>query len=394
MIRPPLPPRTLLFVAPLLLSGGLSAQEPAEARLSGEVVKDSVPLQQGTVVLHRVTRQEAGEVDSVRLGDDGRFEFLLPAVPDPEGRGDVYFASIRHQGIFYFGGAITQAVQLDSLYRIEVHDTVGAPPGGADLPVSHRTVFLEEGEERWEVTDLFELRNDRGRTVVGAEGGVTWTYPLPEEARDFRTGQGDFPPDAVDFEEGEVRVSAPVPPGRRVFVVRYTVPSLELTVPLPGATDVMELLIREPAPAVEVPLLEAAPPVELEPGTTYRTFTAEDLRDTRIGVRPGEEDRSFPVEWLAVILALVLAVAGLVAVGMGRRGRPPGGTPAGPVPAPRGERGPAEEVPGEGATRQELILEIARLDEAFEATDDPTSEEEARYRARRERLIERLASRE
>lgn len=363
-------------------------------------MKDSIPLQQGTVVLHRVTRQEAGEVDSVRLGDDGRFEFLLPAVPDPEGRGDVYFASIRHQGIFYFGGAITQAVQLDSLYRIEVHDTVGAPPGGADLPVSHRTVFLEEGEERWEVTDLFELHNDRGRTVVGTEGGVTWTYPLPEEARDFRAGQGDFPPDAVDFEEGEVRVSAPVPPGRRVFVVRYAVPSLELTIPLPGATEVVELLIREPAPAVEVPLLEASPPVELEPGTTYRTFTAEDLRDTRIRVRPGEEERSFPVEWLAVILALVLAVAGLVAVGMGRRERLPGGTPAGPVPAPRGERAPGGErdptgdVRGEGATRQELILEIARLDEAFEATDDPTPEEEARYRARRERLIERLASRE
>lgn len=364
-------------------------------------MKDSVPLQQGTVVLHRVTRQEAGEVDSVSLGDDGRFEFLLPAIPDPEGRGDVYFASIRHQGIFYFGGAITRAVQLDSLYRIEVHDTVGAPAGGAGLPVSHRTVFLEEGEERWEVTDLFELHNDRGRTVVGAAGGVTWTYPLPEEARDFRAGQGDFPPDAVGFAEGEVRVSAPVPPGRRVFVVRYTVPSLELTIPLPGSTEVMELLMREPAPAVEVPLLEAAPPVELEPGATYRTFTAEELQDTAIRIRPGEEERSFPVEWLAVILALVLAVAGLVAVGMGRRERPPGGSPrAGPGPSPRGERSsggerdPAGEAPDEGATRQELILEIARLDEAFEATDDPTPDEEARYRARRERLIERLASRE
>lgn len=388
--------RALLVLSLFLLPGSLSAQEPAEPRLRGEVVKDGAPVARGTVVLHRVTQEDAGEVDSVRLGGDGSFEFTLPAVPDPEGRRDVYFASIRYQGIFYFGAAVTRPVQLDSLYTIEVHDTARAPAGGAELPVSHRTLFLEEGEEAWEVTDLFELRNDGARTVVAAPGAATWTYPLPEEARDFRTGQGDFPPDAVAFSDDAVRVSAPVPPGRRVFVVRYSVPSLDLVVPLPGTTEVMEMLIREPAPPVDVRPLEAAPPVELEPGSTYRTFTAEDLRDTEVRVRPTEARREFPVEWLAVILALVLAVAGLAAVGLGRRERPPGGT----APAPEGPPAPAagtpvQEAPATGGpTRQGLVLEIARLDEAFEAKDDPTSEDEARYRARRQRLLERLASME
>lgn len=386
--------RALLVLSLSLLPGSLSAQQPAEPRLRGEVVKDGAPVAGGTVVLHRVTREDAGEVDSVRLGSDGSFEFALPAVPDPEGRRDVYFASIRYQGIFYFGAAVTRPVQLDSLYTIEVHDTARAPAGGAELPVSHRTLFLEEGEEAWEVTDLFELRNDGGRTVVAAPGAATWTYPLPGEARDFRTGQGDFPPDAVAFSESGVQVSAPMPPGRRVFVVRYSVPSLDLVVPLPGTTEVMEVLIREPAPPVDVRPLAAAPPVELEPGSTYRTFTGEDLRDTEIRMRPSEAEGEFPVEWLAVILALVLAVAGLAAVGLGRRQRPSGGT----APAPEGPPTPTASPAGpdapatDGLTRQELVLEIARLDEAFEAKEDPTPEDEARYRARRRRLLERLAS--
>ena len=199
--------------------------------------------------------------------------------------------------------------------------------------------------------------------------------------------------------------SAPVPPGRRVFVVRYTVPSLDLAVPVPGTTEVMEVLIREPVPPLEVSPLQAAPPVELEPGSTYRTFTAEGLRDAEVRLRPAEEEKDFPVEWLAVILALVLAVAGLLAVGLGRRERPPGGTEAAPrgtgegsatreaTGSPRGAGpGSAPDAGTEAPTRRELILEVARLDEAFEAREDPSPEEEARYRARRDRLLERLAS--
>ncbi|HZD03804.1 MAG TPA: hypothetical protein VE173_02770, partial [Longimicrobiales bacterium] len=116
------------------------------------MVQDSAGVRGATVVLHRVTVDTAGEIDSVRVDSNGRFRFRLPSVPDPGGRGEIYFASVRHQGILYFGAAIHRAVQLDSLYTIEVYDTAVVPAGGADLPLEVRYVVAEPSENGWQIT--------------------------------------------------------------------------------------------------------------------------------------------------------------------------------------------------------------------------------------------------
>lgn len=407
--RPFFPCRGLLagLLAVLLSAASpLSAQEEARPVLSGQVLRSGSPLDRGTVVLHRVTRDEAGEVDSTAVGADGQFSLVLPTVPDPGGRSEVYFASIRHDGIFYFGSAITRAVQLDSLYVIEVHDTIHAPREGAPLAVAHRTVFLEEGEGGWQVTDLFEVVNERGRTLVAEEGGIVWSHPLPEAASGFQVGQGDLDPEAVEFTGGGVRISAPVPPGHRMFVVRYQVPDPWMRIPVEARTEAFELMVREPAPAFDVEGLSAGEAIELEPGSTYRTYSGTGLpAGTDVVVEEGA-GRSWtlgemPARWWAVILALILGIAGLVAVlglpgdrraGEGRKKSAPT-APATPGAAPGGASvgsprpGGSEDAEGE---RRRLLLEIAGLDESHEKQEDPDPEAEERYRRRRAALLERL----
>lgn len=331
----------------------------------------STTFQGGIVVLHRVAPDDAGEVDSVRVGPDGDFSIALPSVPDPGGRSEVYFASLRHQGVVYFGPPIAVAAQLDSLYRIQVHDTAAAPPGPASVPLAVRYLLVDplpEGAgEGWRVTDLLQLRNEGGRTLVAAEGPV-WRYPLPAGAADVEVGTGDVAPGAVQADGDTVRVSMPLPPGERQVVLRYRVPALPLSIPAPGRTGQMEVLVREPAPSLDVTPLQAVESVEMEPGITYRRFAGVDLQDAVVRVAEGREPVELPVRTVMVVLGLVLAAAGLWGFLRPRAG-PEAATPPRPVT-------PAER-------REALLLEIARLDERHDRGDL----DESAWRTRREELL-------
>ena len=106
------------------------------------------------MVLHRVSPDIAGEVDSVHVDREGGFEFVLPSAPDVEVTSEIYFASVRYEGVLYFGSAVHETEQLDSLYVIEVYGATEAPPVGMPLPLTVRNVFLEPADEGWRVTDV------------------------------------------------------------------------------------------------------------------------------------------------------------------------------------------------------------------------------------------------
>jgi len=357
-------------VALLTLAAGRPAegQEVATPELRGRALLGDGPLGSGTVVLHHVSSEAQGEIDSIAVGPDGGFRFLLPQVPDPA-RSDVYFASIRHAGVVYFGPPITAAVQLDSIYEIQAYDTLVAPSGGARLVVQARNLFLEQEESEWRVTDLFQIRNDEDRTLVAPEGGLVWRYPLPPEARDPQVAQAEFADSGPELVAGDIVVREAIAPGERIYVVRYTTEDPFLEVPMPGVTEALDVLVREPAPAVDVPGLTVLQPVELEPGTTYRRYSGADLADATLRLLPGAEASNPPVRWFAVVLALTLAAAGVWAV-RATALRP---TPA--VPPPE---------------RRALILEIARLDDDFASSVAPSPEERGAYEARRTELMRRL----
>lgn len=371
------------LLAWFLVVAAAGAQVEVQAELEGRVLRADQPLAGVQVVLHRVSADSAGELDSIPTDDQGRFRFRLPALPDEGEGGRVYFASVRHQGVLYFGPALSRPVQLDSLYTVQAWDTLPAPPGGAEIPIGVRYLILESVPEGWQVTDLFELEVGPGRTLVAAEGGATWRHPLPDGARATEgpgadLGAGELAGPRV--EEGHVVVRAPLSPGPRQFVVRYVVPELDgLAIPFGQAVGTVELLVQEPVPDLDVTGLDAIEAVEMEPGVRYRHFTGSFPGSTVVTIRAAEAPFRLPLEWTAVVLGLLLAAVGVFAV---RRGE------GAPSPAE-----PVDELAGLDAAspegRQRLLVAVARIDERLE-DDALGAGERSALERRRVALLARL----
>jgi hypothetical protein len=366
-----------LFCALVLLcASGLGAQQSQDLVLRGQVLVGDTTLSVGTVMLHEVTDVSQGEIDSVAVSQDGSFSFRLPAAPSRvEDR--FYFASIRHAGILYFGSALAETAQLEAVYEIQAYDTLMVPQSGFDIPLQARNIFFEPNGEEWRVTDIFQIRNDEGRTLVASDEAPVWSYPLPPGARDFTSGQGELSLDGTSFEDGVVSVRAAIAPGERVFIFRYTVDDPFGVVPSPGNTELFDLLIREPAPRVGAEGLELAGRIELEAGSTYRRYSGVNIGPERVRLVQTQLEGDLPVEWITVLIGLALALAALFVMrtrgGLTLAGRPGAGG------APTVLQG-----------REALLLEVAKLDEAFEAKGSPSDEERASYEARRAELLRRL----
>jgi len=385
----------LTAVATLLTTSPIFGQVEADPVLSGLVLRAGTPLGGVEVVLHRVDAVEAGALDTLTAEMDGTFRFGLPTVPDPGGRGEVYFASVDHQGVLYFGPPVATAVELDSTYRIEVFDTLSVPTGGANIPVSVRYLLIEPFEAGWSVTDLIELDVPAGRTLVPADSGAaTWRYRMPADIGEVQVGGGDIAPVSTSFEGDTVAVSMPLTPGLRQLVLRYAIDSLALAVPLSGETRELEVLVREPVPDMEVTGLVAVEPVELEPGVIYRRYAAAALTDSVVSFQATE---TLGGEGVRLDLLMVLIGLGLAVVGVWAVRRSPAASGAGATRASGGAgavaRGDTSHGPGSPAdpqTRQRILLEIARLDERIEATSDAS--ERDRLAAERDELVARLQS--
>ncbi len=371
-------PLLLALVASGMAAGRVSAQQPAVAELHGQVLLENDPLPSAPVVLHRVSTQESGPIDSTRAGPDGGFRFRLRNVPDPSSIQEVWFASVEWAGVSYFSAPIHLAAQLDSVHTIQVFDTTVASPAGAPLRVQARYTLMEEGPGGWLITDLLRVRNEGERTLVAAPGGATWTYPLPTGAADLEVGGSQRSPDAVALEEGMLRVTSPVPPGERELVVRYRIPDPFVTLRYPGPTDSVKLMVREPAP-VAVAGLNGGQPVEMEPGVRYRHYTGIGLRDAVVSLTELRPPPELPLAWIAVAIALVLAGAGVLGV---LRPHPSVAlaTAVPPAAALDPRLTPFEQ-------RQLLLLEVARLDEARPSAVGP---EEDAWSERRSALLDRV----
>ena len=372
----PLPSKSTAFLLAcslaFLLPRQSHGQEEAIPFLRGEVRVGAVPLTEGMVVLHMVSADSSGEVDSVRVEPDGSFQLRLPHVPDHANRAEIFFASVRYRGLLYFGPAVTDPVQLDSFYLIQSYDTLSVPSGGAQIPLSGRDLLLEKTGDGWAATDVFQLRQEGDRTLYSPEEGIIWAYPLPESATDFQVGQAEMAPDAIRFADGRIELYAPLPPGDRYLMIRYRISEADFVLPMPGRTDRMEILVREPAPAVEFHPLSLSSPVELEPGSAFRRFAADNLFDAEVRSEIASEPWSLPAEWLGLLLAGLLGAAGIF--GYRRRG---------------GDASLNAALPGE-LHRDRLLIAIATLDREFEGEEDRSASERTKYEAQRGGLLSKL----
>ena len=381
----PLLLRWVLFALPaIFLPVAVAAQEPVP-ELRGRLFVDSIPADSGTVILHRVNPEEAGPVDSLRVGPGGDFVFPIPT-PPVLGSGEVLFVSSRREGILYFGEPISEAAGLDSLYVLRAFDTREAPEGGLIFPVALRGLFVDQGPMGWRVTDLIQIRNDSSVTWVSGEDTdhPVWQYPVPPEARGLRVGRSDLDPESVRFEDGVVQVRSPVPPGERLYVLQYELDILNFSIPMPGITELMEVFVSDEAPPLQMPPLLFDQPVELEPGSLYRRWVGEGLAQVVVRVEPSRGGDGAPLAWIVVGLAVVLLGVGVWAVAR----RQDSGTAQ--VEGGGPERGTAAGLAGDPDRRREILLLLARLDEAAEDRSDLTPEEVARYRERRGALMEEL----
>ncbi len=358
----------LLTLALLATSTPALAQELARPVLTGRAFLADSALTVGTVVLHRMSGAEAGEIDSTRVARDGSFSVPLPSVPNPAVE-EIYFASVRHAGVVYFGRAIETAAQLDTLYEIQAYDTLVAPPEGVGVALQARNIFLEPNGDVWQVTDVFQLRNDRDRTVVARPDGHVWSYPLPSEAREVLTGEGELRPNVAYYEDGLFVVRAALPPGERLFVVRYQLESPAVTIPIEGEIELFDILVREPAPPLEAAPLQQVESIELDVGQTFRRYAGESVQGPFVRVVPGAPEEPPPVHWIAVALALVLAAGGLLAW-----------------------RDQPRAAPARVEDRQAVLVELARLDEVFEKGGAASAAAERDYRRKRADLLRRLQS--
>jgi len=325
---------------------------------------DPRPLSGHYVVLHRISADSAGPIDSMRTPADGRYRFRYRLASTNA----MYIVSSRYAGVAYFTVPLRAANVTGPDGDLVVYDTTSRA-----FPLTvrgrHFVVSPSDGTGMRRVVDVFELANDSTRTiVVGPGSDATWRVRIPDGVQDPRSSGGDLPPDAFRFIGNEASIDVPFQPGVRQVVLTYGVPrGGTVSVPIETPTQSLEVLVEGGGVSVAGASLAAEPSVTME-GRTFQRYvagavpagTAFTLRFNGGGGLGGSGGR---------FALLVLAAAALGAgIYYGRRNA------SGAVAA-------APEVVVRDA--EAIARAIAALDEAFEAPSRQDDASQAVYRDRR-----------
>lgn len=340
------------------------------------------PARNVWVTLHRVGKDTAGPIDSVRSDAGGRYRFRYT----PFGLGDaVYFASTTYGGIAYFTAPLRTASASGNDTEITVFDTTSRA-----FPMSvkgrHLIVSKADSTEMRTVVEVFELSNDSLVTLVAADtanAAPTWSVAIPAAASDVRANEGEISPDAFAAQDGRVSVFAPIAPGVKQVAFSYKLPGSSF--PLRVSTDrpvvVFEVLVEEPQGKVRGQGFTAVDPVTLE-GRNFRRFLAQDLKaDADLVVEVpagGASGRNLYIAGLLVAVGflMMLALTRSMQRAAAKRGR------TAPTLRPQ-----EPEIP----LRDRLAQEIAALDAIYARQESPSAAVTSAYESRRAELKAALA---
>lgn len=298
----------LIVVADVIAQGAPQVGEDIHS-VSGRVLRPDpsglAPVAGIWVVLHRLGSDRAGPLDSMRTDRRGGYSFRY--VPTGDERA-LYFAAASYGGVAYFTPPLVDHAVAGEAAEIVVYDTTTR-----NIPISIRgRHFVVSGAttgDRREVMEIYELSNDTTVTRVSPHAGAppTWSTMLPASAGDMRVAAGDVPAEAVHFEGGEARLVAPIPPGVRQLGISYTLPmsAFPLAVPVTTDTELLEVLIEDPAGTARGAQLAEATPVTVE-GRNFRRFLAQDVRQGSVGIIdiPGSADGSSRRYIFAIVLLM------------------------------------------------------------------------------------------
>lgn len=242
----------------------LSAQTVS---VSGRVLRggrDTVPLANAWVVLHRVTRESGGPVDSVRSDSRGRYRI---AIENPDSTG-VYVVSAWFDSLAYF----SLPLNVTGRPAVHVEDLITYPTSsnGPPIQLARRlaTVAGAHDDGTREVLEILELENTGQTTRITRDTLVpTWAGRVPAGAGQFRGGQGDISPEAMVFRNDSVYVLGPIPPGpakQLSYGYTLTVGTRTLAIPIDQPTAELNLLVEDTAAVVTAPKLETLGVQEIE----------------------------------------------------------------------------------------------------------------------------------
>jgi hypothetical protein len=345
--------------------------------VSGRVLRPGgtagVPIAGAWVTLHRVGKDKAGPIDSMRTDALGRYRFRYQG-------GDtlsIYFVSSSFGGIAHFTAPLKEKVVNGDAAEVMVFDTTSAPVS-ITLRGRHLIVTAADSSASRTIIEVFELSNDSTVTrIPGAAERPTFESSLPDRAQEPQAGDGDFGAKSIRFAQGRVQLIAPLAPGVKQFSINYRVPSNAKArkFPVDAATTVLEVLVEDPkGSAAGAGLKETASPTL--GGRQFKRFLAQDVKAgaTIEVVAPTGGGNGLSMK--SIVTATAIGAVGLIMVVINFARRKPGAPSARTV---------ADDPDA-------IAREIAALDEAFERIEAPTADAKADHYQLRARLKARLTA--
>lgn len=286
------------------------AMRSASGRVSFTRGETSRPLAGAWVTLHRVGRDSAGPVDSVRTDATGGFRFRYRPWGDTSA---VYFVSSRYAGIAYFSSRLTAQSTAPGDADLSVYDTTSLNVP-IDVASRHLVVSAPDTSGSRQVVEVYVLLNGSGLTrIAGRASAVTFESELPTDAFAPRAGEGDVPAQAMEFTNGRMRITAPLAPGTKRISYSYRLPSslAEMAFPALASSDVLEVMVEDSAgTAAGVSLHEEAAVVVA--GRTFRRYIGHDVPASQV-VRVRAPGFTMVGAGAARALAVLVAAALMVA---------------------------------------------------------------------------------
>ena len=230
--------------------------------------RDSVPLRGAWAVLHRVTRDAGGPVDSVRTDAAGRYRMRLPRPRAAADSGAVYVVSTWYDSLAYFSLPLNvlgrPAVRVEDL--VVYPTTQHAPP----IHLARRLVTIARpaADGTRDVLEILELENTGLTTRITDDTlAPTWAGAIPATAVQFRGGQGDISPEAMKLVGDRVFVLGPIPPGHvKQLSYGYVLPAgaTGIALPIDQPTRDLNLLVEDTTAVVAAPGVESLGVQEIE----------------------------------------------------------------------------------------------------------------------------------
>lgn len=377
----PIAPGTAREALPTLTPAPGGGARTVEGQVVRPGAEAPLPVVGTWVTLHRVGRDRAGPLDSIRTDGEGRYRFAYRLSGSTDA---VYFVSASFAGIAYFTNPLVQPRVEGADAEIQVFDTTSR---GIDLTVRGRHVVVggSGGGTKRAIIEVFELSNDSAKTLIpSGPNGATFRMRIPATATDFKVAQGDIPADAVTFTEGEVQVMMPITPGlkRLSFAYALDADAFPLKLPVQFATGVFEVLAEDPQATVTAAKIAETAPATLD-GRNFRRFVGNDVPATAVlelGV-PG----SGIAQRTRIVLTLLGGIGVVMLISLARAFTRRANAAASGVTG-------VHAVVAADREAERLARRIADLDARFERERAPSEEARAQYQTERTRLKQELTA--